>query len=350
MEEILAAFGLPAATCQPFGSGLINTTWLVKNGAEQYILQRVNTQIFQHPELIAENIENISRYLQQHHPGYMFVKPVKTHQGSSLHFQEGEYYRVFPFVAGAHTYNVAQTPTLAYEAGKQFGMFTQKLTGFPIEQLKITLPDFHNLSLRYQQFITALQQGNAARIDQSADEIRYLQSLQNIVTTFEQIIRDHSFALRVTHHDTKISNVLFSPEAKGICVIDLDTVMPGYFISDIGDMLRTYLSPTSEEDADFEKIKIRTDYFTAILQGYLSEMHATLSEAEIESFVYAGKFMIYMQALRFLTDFINNDVYYGTSYPGQNFVRAGNQIVLLKLLIEKEEDLHQIITSAWQQN
>ena len=145
-----------------------------------------------------------------------------------------------------------------------------------------------------------------------------------------------SFKLRVTHHDTKISNVLFNQEDKGLCVIDLDTVMPGYFISDVGDMIRTYLSPANEEEKDFSKIEIREEYFSAIWKGYMSEMNDELSTEEKNHFIYAGKFMIYMQAIRFLTDHLNNDIYYGAKYPGHNLVRAGNQAVLLQRLLEKE--------------
>ena len=130
--------------------------------------------------------------------------------------------------------------------------------------------------------------------------------------------------------------MLFDEQQNGLCVIDLDTVMPGYFISDVGDMFRTYLCPVSEEEKDFSKITIRTDYFKAIAEGYLGQMKDELTQIEKDHFVYAGKFMIYMQALRFLTDHLNNDVYYGARYEGHNFVRAGNQAMLLQKLIENE--------------
>ena len=139
------------------------------------------------------------------------------------------------------------------------------------------------------------------------------------------------------HHDTKISNVLFDKKNRGLCIIDLDTVMPSFFISDVGDMMRTYLSPVSEEEKDFSKIEVRDEFFEAIVRGYLHDMNDELSAIEKNYFVYAGKFLIYMQALRFLTDYFNNDVYYGSKYPQQNFVRANNQIVLLRRLLEKEE-------------
>ncbi len=232
----------------------------------------------------------------------------------------------------------------AYEAAVHFGRFTKLLTGFDVSQLQITIPRFHDLGLRYQQFLHALKSGNQQRISQSEELIRILNDQADIVTEFKNIQSNPEFKLRVTHHDTKISNVLFDSEGKGICVIDLDTVMPGYFISDVGDMMRTYLSPVSEEETDFSKIIIREEFYKAIVQGYYSEMKEELTETEKQYFFYAGKFMIYMQALRFLTDHINDDVYYGAKYEGHNFARAHNQVVLLQQLIRKQDRLHNIIS------
>ena len=139
--------------------------------------------------------------------------------------------------------------------------------------------------------------------------------------------------MRVTHHDTKISNVLFDSNDKGICVIDLDTVMPGYFISDVGDMMRTYLSPVTEEEQDFTKVDVRLEIYEAIVQGYLNSMKNELTEEEKKHFFYAGSFMIYMQALRFITDYLNNDIYYSADYPAHNYTRAANQVILLQKFI-----------------
>ncbi|MEO6221009.1 MAG: aminoglycoside phosphotransferase family protein, partial [Ginsengibacter sp.] len=247
------------------------------------------------------------------------------------------YFRMFPFVNGSHTVDVVQSPSQAYEAARQFGKFTNLLSGFDTSQLKITIPDFHNLSLRYQQFEYSLIHGNTERIREADKSIQNIKQHFDIVQKFEHIKSDSAFKLRVTHHDTKISNVLFDDNNQGLCVIDLDTVMPGYFISDVGDMLRTYLSNVSEEEKDLSKIEVREEIFRAIIEGYGREMKNELSGPEKEHFVYAGKFMTYMQAIRFLTDYLSNDIYYGAKYPDHNFVRGNNQLVLLKQLIEKEK-------------
>ncbi|MEO6546478.1 MAG: aminoglycoside phosphotransferase family protein [Ferruginibacter sp.] len=347
LQAILNTYGLTKdiGEIKPFGTGLINNTWSVNSGADKFILQRINHTIFKNPPDIAGNIRLIGEYLSTNNPDYLFVAAEQTlkHEDTVYSPEEG-YFRLFPFIKNSHTIDVVNTASQAYEAAKQFGRFTKLLAAFPAEKLHITMPDFHNLPLRYKQFETAVYSGNKLRIKEAAKTIRFLKMHCEIVTISKRIVNNKEFKIRVTHHDTKITNVLFDDHDKGLCVIDLDTVMPGYFISDVGDMMRTYLSPVSEEEKDFSKIEIRSDYFKAIAEGYLSEMNDELTTIEKQHFAYSGKFMIYMQALRFLTDYLNNDVYYGSKYQGHNFVRANNQVALLQKLIEKEEDLMTLIS------
>lgn len=342
LDAVLKDFGLNKGsfTIIPFGQGLINRTWKIVVSDKNYILQKINQAVFNKPGDIAFNIKLIAEYLQKHEPAYRFVSPVQSIEGQSLVYKkEDGYYRLFPFVNGSHSKIVVETPDQAYEAAKQFGRFTKLLKGFDVVQLKITIPSFHDLGLRYKQFLHSLENGNQKRITACADLIRLLESWSYIKDQFEEIKRDPEFRLRVTHHDTKISNVLFDENDKGLCVIDLDTVMPGYFISDVGDMMRTYLSPVGEEETDLGKIEVRNDFYKAIADGYLGEMQDELTETEKKHFFYAGIFMIYMQAIRFLTDYFNDDVYYGAKYPEHNLYRAKNQMVLLQCLLEKESIL-----------
>lgn len=337
LTTILKAYGFreDEYEVQPFGTGLINHTWKITHGMDAYILQRINNNIFKTPPDIAYNIRAIGEYLKIHSPGYFFVLPIKTLSNEELvHLKDG-YYRLMPFIKNSRTYDVVSNPEIACEASREFGCFTKSLAGFDAGHMKITLPDFHNLTLRSRQFEESLIKGNKERIAHAGEEIDFITGHKNLVTIYERIISDKNFKKRVTHHDTKISNVLFDDKNKGICVIDLDTTMPGYFISDVGDMMRTYLCPLSEEEKDYSRIRIREDYFCAIAKGYLHEMKEELSQSELDHFVYAGEFMIYMQAVRFLTDHFNNDVYYGSKYEGHNFVRARNQIVLLQRYQEK---------------
>lgn len=348
LHSVYNAFNLSRNGIPPdaFGNGLINHTFKILDKGKWYILQRINSKIFVNPNAIATNVEEVYTYLQQHYPDYLFVAYLKTIKNEAIYFDPEEgYFRLSYFVEGSHTIDVVEHPSQAFEAANQFGKLTKLLAGFVVNKLQISLPDFHNLSLRYQQFEMALLNGNPERLLLSKHLIKQIIANSNIVKRFEDIKINPAFKLRATHHDTKISNVLFNEHNKGLCVIDLDTLMPGYFISDVGDMLRTYLSPVSEEEKDFFKIEIREEYFVAVATGYFGQLKNDLSEIEKKHFVYAGKFMIYMQAIRFLTDYINNDIYYRTNYEHHNLVRAENQLVLLQKLIDKEADLQKIITS-----
>ncbi len=340
-ENILRIYGLDPITAnvQQFGDGLINHTWKVNTPDQNYILQKVNSDVFKSPSDIDQNFTLLKNYLKQESPDYLFVSPVVATNGESLIHLDNGYFRLFPFVEGSVSVNVLTKSKEAYEAAKQFGKFTRLLNGFKVEELNITIPNFHNLTLRYDQFTTACQNASAERLEKAAESIEFIKEHQGLVQTYTDILSNSDIPLRVIHHDTKISNVLFDDQYEGLCVIDLDTVMPGYFISDVGDMMRTYLSAVSEEETDFSKIAIRKDFFKAIFDGYMGEMHDVLTEAEKPYFVYAGKFIIYMQAIRFLADYLMNDVYYGAKYEDHNFNRAVNQITLLKQYIKLEPEL-----------
>lgn len=348
IESVLKAYAMDPYRCavEPLTSGLINNTWKVACEGKHFIVQRINQNVFKKPEDVAENIRRIADFLNENSPDYLFVSPVRSGEGEDMYFEAGKgYFRVFPFIEGSHTLDVVSNPDQAFEAARQFGRFTRLLSGFDARSLKITIPDFHNLTLRYRQFEQAIANGDRERIKRSADLVAIIRKYSYIADDYEKICRSREVKQRVTHHDTKISNVLFDRNDKGLCVIDLDTVMPGYFISDVGDMMRTYLSPANEEEKDFTRISIREDYFRAIVNGYLSSMGDELTGEEQGLILYSGLFLVYMQAIRFLADYINRDVYYGARYEDHNFVRAGNQVVLLKRLDEKAKVLQNIIAA-----
>ncbi len=348
LEQVLHAYGInEECTIISYENGLINHTWKIEDESNEFILQRLNNKVFKDPCIIAENIRMVGDYLSHYHPSYFFCMPLKTLTGNNMfHIPNEGYYRMFPFVKNSRSVNVVSNTKQAYEAAKRFGEFTKLLSGFPANNLQISLPDFHNLSLHYDHFILSVKKGNKERITKAAQLIKFLKAEKYIVDEFKVIQSSPDFKLRVIHHDTKISNVLFDKDDNGICVIDLDTLMPGYFVSDVGDMMRTYLSPVSEEEQEFFKIEIREEYFEAIVKGYLSEMQHVLTLYEVQHFVYAGKFMLYMQALRFLTDYLNNDEYYGSAYQDHNLNRAQNQAYLLRILNKKERQLSAIISDV----
>ncbi len=315
-------------------SGLINNSWKVNANEGVFILQNINTNIFHRPEWIDDNIKMVNEFLQQYFPDYLFTNPIINSRGDSLIKINQHFYRAFKFIANSTTISVVNNAHEAFEASKQFAQFTRKLAQFPANKLHITIPNFHNLSFRYKQFEDALQNNNSKRMAVAEKTICTLKKLNSIVLEFENYIQSADSKQRVMHHDTKISNVLFDVAGKGLCVIDLDTLMPGYIFSDVGDMLRTYLSPVSEEEKIFEEITIRQDVLSAVENGYLGELKSDLSQFEIDNFYLSGKILIYMQSIRFITDYLENDIYYGEKYPDHNLIRAQNQLRLLELYIE----------------
>jgi thiamine kinase-like enzyme len=319
---------------------LINQTWKIAINGECFILQRINDSVFKEPKKIATNIRLLADHLTAIESDYFLVSAIRTESGEELAYETGKgYFRLTPFIENSKTIHVVKTPEQAYEAALQFGRFSSTFSDFDARQLHVTIPNFHDLAYRYKQFENALLTGNPQRVKACSDEINQIRRYVHLVDEYNRILRNPVFKLRVTHHDTKISNVLFDLNNKGICVIDLDTVMPGYFFSDVGDMMRTYLSPTNEEETDFSKIEVRPMFYHAIVQGYSDGMKDGLSIEEQDSFFLAGQFLIYMQALRFLTDYLNNDDYYGAQFESQNLTRAQNQLSLFSAFLRAKNSL-----------
>jgi Ser/Thr protein kinase RdoA (MazF antagonist) len=328
MQSIFEQYGWENAIAIPLTQGLINQTFELHSVQGDFILQNINTQVFKDPFAIDHNINAIGQYYNLNRPDQLFTHLVPNLRGETLLEWEGKYYRAFKKIDGIGL-DVLSTAAQAKAAANQFGQFTASLNEFPIAYLKVTIPQFHDLALRYHQFEQALIHGDANRILQAKEAILFLQSHQAYVKQWLHFTGHQDAHLRVTHHDTKISNVLFKNEA-AICVIDLDTTMPGYFISDVGDMCRTYLCPVNEACQDLNLIKVLPERWTAIQEGYLEAMGEFLTNFEKDHFAFSGQSIIYMQALRFLTDFLELDKYYRVERPDQNLDRTNNQIQLLK--------------------
>ena len=327
MQSILEQYGWENATAIPLSQGLINQTFDVNTAQGNFILQSINTQVFKDPFAIDHNIKAIGQYYNTNRPDQLFTHLVPNFRGETLIACEGKQYRAFKKIEGI-ALDVLTTAAEAKEAAQQFGQFTASLTDFSIGELKVTIPQFHDLALRYHQFEQALIHGDSKRIDTAKDAILFLKSHLSYVKKWIHFTTNKEAHLRVTHHDTKISNVLFKDE-NAICVIDLDTTMPGYFISDVGDMCRTYLCLVNEACQDLNQIKVLPERWTAIQGGYLEAMGDLLTSFEKDHFVFSGQSIIYMQALRFLTDYLQLDQYYKVERPSQNLDRTLNQNQLL---------------------
>jgi Ser/Thr protein kinase RdoA (MazF antagonist) len=334
--DVLRAFDLEQALVQPIGSGHINQTFLATAG-KKFVLQRINIHVFKNPEIIATNNRIAAGYLRSNHPEYLFLTAIPDRTGNELVYApDGFPWRLYPLIENAYTTDVLTSADEAYEAAAGFAQLGKNLSGVDCVLFQPTLERFHDLAWRYEQLEEALTLATTERKMKATPEIIQAKSFHFLVDEYQSLIASGGLKERITHNDTKINNILFDAVSrKAVCVIDLDTLMPGYLIYDLGDMVRTCVSPVSEEEKDINKITFRKEMYEAVVSGYLSEMKNVMTAEELKAIPFAGKMMTYIMALRFLADFLRGNTYYHITYPDQNRVRARNQLRLLQILCEK---------------
>ena len=322
----------------PLDGGLINNSYKVtyKKSNETFLLQRINHHVFKKPENVQLNYQLLWQYLKASDIDFKIPEPKYFPGDIDIYWDNDyNYWRVFEFIENGKMLSNAESPEQAKTTAKAFAEFTLAFHDLDAGLLKETIPDFHNLSFRYKQFEDALKSRLKERMQKALPLIEELKQRNRYANFYDIITESEEFPKRVMHHDAKIANILFSKTTgKVICPVDFDTSMPGYFFSDLGDMIRSMACSLEETSTDFDKIKIRKDFYTAIVEGYLSVMENQLTASEKKYIHYAGILIIYMQALRFMTDYLNGDIYYKTNYTEQNFDRAKNQLTLLKELEE----------------
>ncbi len=313
--------------------GLINSSYHVvfKTGKEKknVVVQQLNTQIFEYPEKIANNINLVNAHLSKSDYHLALLCPYQTLKGENYHIEAGNYWRIFHFIDNSYTLEKCENTTQAFGAGQGFGQFLAALSSFQQQDFETILPDFHNAAHRWRQFLAAMKYAKANRFATAQQEIIFAVEHAYLIDFYKKIIE--KIPVRVTHNDTKISNLLFDKNThKPLAVIDLDTLQYGTILSEFGDMVRSYCNNVDEDEQDFDKISFKFDIFDALKKGFLSELESTLQAIEIENLDFGAKLTIFVQGLRFLTDFLNNDVYYKIKYSNHNLVRAKNQFALLK--------------------
>ncbi len=349
-EIVLHAYGLSQqAAIEPFGSGHIHRTFLVTDGEHQLILQQVNHKVFPAVDALMENICAVTAHIRQktlaeHRPATIEV--IETLNGlTHLQDEEGRWWRALVYIAGSHTEDVPHNAQLAYEAGKTLGRFYGLLDDFPAQRLHVVLPRFHELGYRLQQFRAALLSASPERKAKAADLIKLVEEKADLLLWPDHMIAQGILPLRVVHNDPKINNVLLDHDNLGICMIDLDTVMPGCLLHDFGDALRTTANPASEDETDLKRVRPDMQLFEAYAQGFLAETRSMLIPSETENLHRAPAFLTFVIALRFLTDYLNNDVYYHISHPEHNLQRAKAQFALFLGFEEKEPLMLEIVKS-----
>ena len=337
-QEALDAFADPLheLAVEPVANGLINQTFKVtsKVNGNTFLLQQINSQVFNKPDQVQLNYEKLWKYLKEERILFIIPEPKYFVDNTSYYFDKRHRtWRVFEFMKGTKTLNLAETTIQARTVAETFAKFTASFKNFDVRLLYSTIPGFHDLSLRYKQFSDSLHSRNYERLAKASSLVEELKKRERYVSFYEIIIESGEFPLRVMHHDAKIANILFSEETgEVVCPVDFDTVMSGYFFSDPGDMIRSMSCSLDENSIDFDHIMIRPEFYRAIIDGYTSILQNQLTSSEKKYIHYAGIIMIYMQALRFMTDYLDGDRYYKTTYRDQNRDRTRNQIVLLQKL------------------
>lgn len=317
-------------------SGLINQTYLVKSASPQepdYVLQRINHQIFTDIEMLQHNIEVVTAHIRQklevRHEEELERKVLRflPAAGGNTYFYDGEgYWRISVFIPRSQTLE-AVTPESSYLAGLKFGEFQAMLADVP-EQLGEIIPDFHNMEFRLKQLREAVATNASGRLGEVQDIVDAIEADANDMCCAEQLYREGKLPKRICHCDTKVSNMLFDENGEVLCVIDLDTVMPSFIFSDFGDFLRSAANTGKEDEQDLNNVRFNMEIFKAFAKGYIQSARTFLTPIEIEHLPYAATLFPYMQAVRFLADYINGDTYYRTTYDGQNLVRTKAQYKL----------------------
>lgn len=330
------------------GSGNINSTFIVNTDEDRkYILQKINTNVFSKPFVLMRNINSVTSYCREMieknggDPDRETLNIVKTYDGKNLIRVADEYYRMYDFVTNSAVFDQLESPEMFGSAGKAFGRFAKLLDGYPIEELDETIPNFHNSKIRYRDFLRDIRHDPCGRVAEVSPLIEKIKSRFFDLTRIVDYMEVGEIPVRVTHNDTKISNVLFDKESgDALCVIDLDTVMPGSILFDFGDAIR---SGASTEPEDGSNPEINLDYFLAFTKSYLSETYAILKPMEIKNLAFACRTITLELAMRFLNDYINGDTYFRCEFEDHNLVRALNQLKLLESMEKNFEEMEWII-------
>jgi len=325
-------------TVEPVSGGLINYSCKVKDlsTGHTYLLQKINRQVFSEPEKIQANYQQLRDFISQNGLSFFIPEIIFFHGHKSLYCDQSQQcWRAFEFIENGQSLNGTGDPLQAAAVAGTFARFTAAFSKLDSTVLHSILPGFHDVQSRYDQFNRALSQASAVRLEKAAWLISELKNRQRYAGLFRHFTHSPDFKLRVMHHDAKIANVLFDKSTgKVICPVDLDTVMPGYFFSDLGDMIRSMAGTADENSTEYEQIQIRPDIYQAVIDGYTQGINELLTGPEKEYLNASVLLLILFQALRFMTDYLGNDRYYRISYPEQNYDRAKNQVVLLNRLEE----------------
>lgn len=348
LENILSKFNI-VSNVKEYGNGHINDTYIVN--PNNYILQRINTKIFSNPEKLMENIERVTSFLRTKiienggNPDRETLTVIPTDSGEPFYkADENNVFRVYKFIEDSITIEDGSNLNNLYNAGKGFGRFQNMLSDFPAKELHETIKDFHNTPKRIETFKNTVKEDPVNRVASCKEEIDFVINNCDFTNVVVNGLASGEIPLRVTHNDTKINNILFDKKTKeAICVIDLDTVMPGSALYDFGDALRIGGSTAAEDETNLDKVEFNIEAFRSFAKGYCEEMKSSLTKREIELLPLSVKLLTFECGVRFLTDYLNGDTYFKIHRKNHNLERARNQFKLVKDISEKEQQLKEIV-------
>jgi len=340
---------------RPHGSGHINDTFLgwykTRHGPKRFVHQRINHNVFKQPEKLMENIERVTAYARQRiiekggDPERETLTLVPARDGKSFYrTAEGEYWRTYVFIDGARTYEIVEDLRHVYSAAKAFGNFQRLLDSLPGERLHETIPDFHHTHKRFEAFKQAVEKDAANRAKTVRSEIEFYLKREAIASLAIDRLKNGQLPERITHNDTKLNNVLIDNlNGDGVCVIDLDTMMPGSALYDFGDLVRMGTATAAEDEVDLSRVGVDLNMFNWLTRGYLDATRDFLTAQEGDLLVFAGQLITFEQGIRFLADYLNGDIYYKIHRPDHNLDRTRTQLKMLQEMEAKQDEMEAII-------
>lgn len=338
----------------PVGNGLINDTYSVttaETDTPDYILQRINHHIFKDVELLQRNIQHVTDHIRakleasgESDIDRKALKLVPAKDGKLYHFDGENYWRMTVMIPRSVTHET-MTPALAEQTGMAFGNFQSQLSDLPERALGETIPNFHNIEFRVEGFKESIEKDSAGRLKDVRGLVDELLVRAEVMCKAQQLYREGKLSKRVTHCDTKVNNLLFDEQGKPLCVIDLDTTMPGFVLSDFGDFIRTGANTGAEDDANLDNVSVNMDIFRAFSKGYIRSAGSFLTPTERELLPFGAKMLTYMQTVRFLTDYLDGDTYYKIKFPEHNLQRSHAQFKLLQSIEAHEQEMSDYIAS-----
>jgi len=357
IEEISNEFAIDGEFVkgEEIHSGHINSTYVAtyrrSNGKKyRYVLQRINENVFKNPLAVMRNVETVTRHIN-----WKVLRVKRDLGGQTLNLyparggrayasgEGGGVWRCYNFIEGCRTYDIVENRRQAYQAAQAFGSFQDLVSDIPVEDIEETIPDFHNTPKRYERLMEVIAEDPLGRVASAQAEIDFIMARESMVSKLIDLKDAGVIPERITHNDTKINNVMIDSDTdEAVCVIDLDTVMPGLALYDFGDMVRTAVSPAAEDELDLSKVMVRMSMFEALAEGYINAC-GCLCDAEVEYMPFSGKLISLEIGIRFLTDYLEGDVYFKTYRDGHNLDRSRTQLKLVEELERCEPEMEAFV-------